>query len=394
MFTRRRLLMLSAATTAAVVVPRQFLASEPHHLAEKIRSAVRSAIAYLIDRQHNDGSWRSQIYGPFKDGPSLTSLIAATLAPLQHRADCHAAWLRATQYLATLAPTKQAINAQPELTYPAYTAAGAIIAMANHSELNTARNNWLHYLRALQLTEQHGWQPSDNSFGGWSYAPTGLEPINGLPATPLAVPNLSATVFALDALRAAGVNKCDPAIQNALTFIQRCQNWSDNPPQEDKQFDDGGFHFLIDDPQRNKAGEVGKDTTRKTRYASYGSATADGLRALIACGLPPDHPRRVAAQNWLHRHFSSTDHPGGYSPAREHLRPTLYYYYCYSASRALSPDRPSADKLTALAANLISLQRPGGSWSNPAVDVREDDPLVATPLAIQALCHCRTTWPT
>ncbi len=388
MLTRRRLLILGAATTAAAIAPRPFLASEPHHLTGKIHSAVRSALAYLIDRQHEDGSWRSQIYGPFKDGPSLTSLIAATLASLQHRADCHAAWSSATKYLAALAPHESTSAPQAELTYPAYTAAGAILAMASHSEFNSARHSWLHYLRYLQLTEQHGWQPSDISFGGWSYAPTGLQPINGIPATPLAVPNLSATTFALNALRSAGIQTSDPAIQKTQTFIERCQNWSDNPTRSSPRFNDGGFHFLLDDPQRNKAGETGKDATGKTRYASYGSATADGLHALIACGLPPDHPRRIAAQNWLRNNFSATQHPGNYSPAREHLRPTLYYYYCYSASRALSFDHGSAGKLATLAANLISLQRHDGSWSNPALDVREDDPLVATPLAIQALLAC------
>jgi squalene-hopene/tetraprenyl-beta-curcumene cyclase len=386
MSTRRQFLRSFLSTAVLPLALRLSLANE-QTLSNSIAHSLTAANNFLTKHQLPDGSWRSQIYGPFKDGQSLTSLIAATLAPLHHRTDCQPAWSRATNYLAAVAPTEQATT-NPELTYPAYTAAGAILAMANHSEFNTARDNWLHYLRSLQLTEQHGWQPSDNSHGGWGYASAGLQPINGIPATPLAVPNLSATAFALESLRSAGVQTCDPAIQKALTFVNRCQNWSDHPTQQDKHFDDGGFRFLLDDPQRNKAGKLGTDAAGKPRYASYGSATADGLRSLIACGLPADHPRRLAAQNWLHNHFSATDHPGSYAPNREHLRPTLYYYYCYSASRALAFDRAFAAKLEALATNLISLQRPDGSWLNPAVDVREDDPLVATPLAIQALLAC------
>jgi hypothetical protein len=41
-----------------------------------------------------------------------------------------------------------------------------------------------------------------------------------------------------------------------------------------------------------------------------------------------------------------------------------------------------------LAAALIERQRFDGSWANAAVDVREDDPLVATSLAVISLSTC------
>jgi len=53
--------------------------------------------------------------------------------------------------------------------------------MANEPEFAMARNNWLSYLRSLQLTEAHGWHPSNSSYGGWSYAATGLQPIWSMP---------------------------------------------------------------------------------------------------------------------------------------------------------------------------------------------------------------------
>jgi hypothetical protein len=43
----------------------------------------------------------------------------------------------------------------------------------------------------------------------------------------------------------------------------------------------------------------------------------------------------------------------------------------------------------ALADRLVQRQRPDGSWSNPLVPQREDDPLVATSLAALALASCR-----
>ncbi len=43
-----------------------------------------------------------------------------------------------------------------------------------------------------------------------------------------------------------------------------------------------------------------------------------------------------------------------------------------------------------LAEELVRRQRPGGSWVNDAVEVREDDPIVATALAAGALSICRS----
>jgi len=43
----------------------------------------------------------------------------------------------------------------------------------------------------------------------------------------------------------------------------------------------------------------------------------------------------------------------------------------------------------ALADELLRRQEADGSWVNAAGEVREDDPLVATPLAVGALAGCR-----
>jgi hypothetical protein len=44
---------------------------------------------------------------------------------------------------------------------------------------------------------------------------------------------------------------------------------------------------------------------------------------------------------------------------------------------------------TTISLALLGRQGDDGAWSNPVVDVREDDPLVATPLAMRALLECR-----
>src|SRR5262249_18016231 len=150
----------------------------------------------------------------------------------------------------------------------------------------------------------------------------------GQAPAPLLESNLSATVYVLDALRTAGVKSDDPAFKKALVFVQRCQNFAGDDKEADPKFDDGGFFFIYDDPVRNKAGLVGKDKHGRERFISYGSMTADGWRALLLCGLGPDHARVKAARQWIEKNFAVDKHPGNYPEDREVSRPSVYFYYC------------------------------------------------------------------
>jgi squalene-hopene/tetraprenyl-beta-curcumene cyclase len=250
-----------------------------------------------------------------------------------------------------------------------------------------SRDAWTRFLLERQLTEELGWQKADRAYGGWGYAfdPT-PKPPSGQPLSPLAAPNLSATAFALEALTSAENTDHSLAVSRALVFVQRCQNFGNDTP-----LDDGGFFFIADDAVRNKAGSSGQDPAGHLRFASYGSTTADGVRSLQACGLPVDDPQVRAARQWLDRNFSASTHPGGYVRARESAKPALYFYYARSIARSwrMAPTEQVRDHAKALAAALIERQKTDGSWINDAVDVREDDPLVATPLAMMALADCQ-----
>jgi squalene-hopene/tetraprenyl-beta-curcumene cyclase len=377
----------------------------PLSQAASIDRALRAAVAYLVERQSPDGAWRSSVYGPFKEGDALTPLVLATLIDAQaslHDPKVTAAIDKAAGYLVSFVDEHGAIRPpKVGMAYPVYTAAGAAIALSRLPSVDPdhkARDGWLAYLRERQLTESLGWQADDSQYGGWGYAPDlPLKPAAGQPLGNLAEPNISATVFALVALRAAGAPADDPAVQKALRYVSRCQNYAADAAMVDERFDDGGFHFMIGDPVRNKAGALGVDRHGRKRFASYGSATADGLRALALCGVPADDPRIRAAWQWTQRNFSPAAHPGKYARDREAARPAVYFYYCYSLAEALAIPAMSdaidaeskATWATALARALAERQIPDGSWQNHAVDVREDDPLVATSLAASALARCR-----
>jgi len=381
--------------------------------------ALAAASRFLIEHQDADGAWRSDTYGVFKDGPSLTPLVLETLLGLPRTEKLDAAWGKGAAYLARLVREDGTIDEGPRgLSYPVYTAVFSALALSrpqmaelgDPGDFRHARDAWLHFLRQRQLTEELGWQPADKQYGGWGYSTQFPgKPRSGEPMLPLTESNLSATTFALEALQTAGCSPDDPAFRKARIFVERCQNFSDDVNQQDAAFDDGGFFFIYDDPVRNKAGSAGKDPNGRERFFSYGSTTADGLRDLLACGLSPDHPRVKAAWTWLEANFDLSFHPGRYAPDREMNRPAVYFYYSLSLAKALrsfnskkegSELRSRGSRIGGqesgvewsdkLVQALVKRQLPDGSWINAAVAVREDDPVVATCFATQALIICRS----
>lgn len=390
-----RMLLPLAAVWAAFgcTAPTNPAAAPP----ERGAAALEAATAYLVRAQAPEGAWRSDVYGAFKEGDALTPLVLAALQSLPESAATRAAIDRGTAYLGLLVgPDGRIVKGPRGLSFPAYSAALAVLALAQPRDDagRHARDAWLAYLRERQLVEPLGWQPADREYGGWGYA-HGLprKPGPGASVEPLTESNLSATAFALAALRAAGVPAADPACRKALVFLERCQNYTTDPAAHDPAFDDGGFFFIYDDPVRNKAGVAGTDRAGRQRFVSYGSTTADGLRSLLACGLPADHPRVRAARSWLEARLHEEGHPGRYPTDREMNRPALYFYYLHALAGAFAAlpggDVQGVPWQETLANALIERQRPDGSWRNPAVAVREDDPLVATALAVMALAVCR-----
>jgi squalene-hopene/tetraprenyl-beta-curcumene cyclase len=369
---------------------------------EQIDRALARAAIYLMKHQDADGAWRSEIYGPFKDGGSLTPLVLNTLQSTPASRPHDVSYRRGVAYLTGLVKADGSIDAGKfGLSYPVYTSAGAVVLLSqpNNAAHRKARDAWLAFLRERQLTEALGWQPADKPFGGWGYCPVlprkATKP--GDFVHPLTESNLSATISALEALHAAGGKPDDPAFAKALVFVRRCQNFPDDPKQRDPALDDGGFFFIYDDAVRNKAGVAGKDRQGRERFHSYGSMTADGLRALLLCGQKPEDHRVKAARDWLEKHFRADVHPGKYAEGREVRRAAVYYYYCSSVAQTLrllktpelQTEKGKVRWAEALVAELLQRQQKDGSWVSEATEFREDDPLVATCFAATALAQCR-----
>ncbi|MGD0897367.1 MAG: prenyltransferase/squalene oxidase repeat-containing protein [Thermoguttaceae bacterium] len=368
-------------------------------MVRRLDSALEKAARFLVSKQSADGAWRSETYGALRDGPSLTPLVMSAILFLpQSGAEGAGALRKGAEYLAGFAGDDGKLKIGPrDLLFPVYTAASAsrVLALVERSPRNLrAQQAWLACLRGRQLNESLGWQAADLEYGGWGFSlDVPRKPAPGKPKQLLDESNLAATVFALAALRSAKVPLDDPAYAEALVLVKRCQNFSDDPARGDPRFDDGGFFFIPGDAAQNKAGAAGADRTGRTRFRSYGTMTADGIRALLRCGLGEDHPRVVAARKWLARNFSAAHNPGAFAADRAVLQDATWYYWTWAASHALlatgrerleTRDGPVAwpEKF---AAELLARQRPDGSWANRFTDAKEDDPLVATPWAAAAL---------
>ena len=388
--SRLLILLLGAALTAGA----GGCARGDGALVARIDAALASAAGYLAARQGADGSFPPGAQKDRLDRPAVTSHVVSCLfflpGPGGPRSE---AYRRGRAYLAGLVDEDGRLAGDARLAHPVYTAAeaGRMVALPDRSEAHLrAQAGWLAVLSRYQFTEALGWRADDPDYGGWglSASPPMKARVTG-PPVGLAFANLSTTIYGVGAFRSAGVAAAKPVREKALRFIRRCQNYPDDPARADPRFDDGGFFFCVSMPELNKAGPAGTDAAGRPRYHSYGTMTADGLRGLLACGLPTTHPRVRAARRWLVEHFSATRHPGRFTPETEWMRDAFYYYYAWAVSHALLHlkdrhlDAPAGrvDWPAALAEELLRRQRRDGSWVNPSVEAFEDDALVATPWA-------------
>ena len=397
---------LGVLTTSLAGCEQQQQQQQPAELRTRIDQANMAAVRFLLPKQSADGAWRSETYGTLTDGITLTGPVMKALMFGPPGPETSEAIWRAAEYLRSWVSEDGSIQRDDRVPdFPVYCASLAVIALSRlpADEPLEARDAWLAFLREHQLTERLGWDPMDLAYGGWGYSIVPPhKPDGASPTRPPFDADLSSTLFAIGALRLAGIWVDDPALERALVFVQRCQNYHETGDEADPTFDDGGFFFTPTNDMQNKAGIAGTDSQGRLRYHSYGSATADGIRALLRCGLQPDEPRVVAARQWLERHFTTTSNPGVFEPMREQDRAAAYYYYCWSVSHAFrqltittfQQDGRDVNWAEDLAEEFLRRQRKDGSWANHHSFVKEDDPLIATMLAAAVLANCRQVlWP-
>lgn len=332
------------------------------------RSSLARAANYLWAQQAADGGFHSATYGLLRSGQSLTPFVLGAL--LRVPGADPGAVDRAIAFIRRQTRADGAVGVTGgDADYPNYATALAVDALVAAQRPLPAvahkakAGSWtadiapmVAHLRAQQFSDANGWIPEHTAYGGWGMGGAIRRPPDAGHV------DLSMTRFVLEALRASGLDGSDPAMARARVFLERSQN------------PDGGFFFSPVMPALNKAGQSAAG------IASYGTATADGVLALRASGVPDSDDRIARGIAWLDRHHQSDGVPGFDSGFNDAERPQaswrsgLRFYYAAAIARV----RPQ------LRVRLPE-QADDGSFRNANGRVKEDDPLIATTFAIQMI---------
>jgi prenyltransferase beta subunit len=321
--------------------------------------SLEKAAQYLWAQQSEDGGFHSTTYGLLRSGQSLTPFVLLALlnVPEGASASPRGAVERALNFIKAKTNADGALGLMDDSAadYPNYATALAVSAIIKSgiSGYEKVIEPMVAQLRAQQFTEDSGWSPQEAPYGGWGMGGEIRRPPEAGHV------DLSMTRHVLEALRLSRVTSSDAAIIRALTYLERSQN------------PDGGFYFSPVNPEINKAGKSDDD-----RFTSYGTATADGILALRAVGIPETDSRIAKAIKWLERHHRPDRAPGFNKAENETWGSGLRFYYAHVISRILP-------QLTVE----LPAQVDDGSFRNSNNLVKEDDPLIATPFALYVMAR-------
>jgi prenyltransferase beta subunit len=316
---------------------------------------VERGVRWLLAQQGSDGGFHSAVYGLMRSGASLTAL--ATMA-LQATTDPPAQAIeRALAFLVQARGASGALGIGDVHDYPTYATAMAAHALAKAGRADEARpfTDWL--LRQQLRGDAWGEHPARGGF------PMGTAE----PRTPphAGHVDLSMSRTALEALRACGVGEAT-VWDEARRFVLGCRT------------QDAGFRYSPADDSLNK----GRDAR-----AGYGTATADGILALLATGGADEVVRGAVA--WLASAFRTDENPGiGPGSMRAYAEAMRFYWRSVSAAAFRAAGGGPTGWEQALRTALAAEQAPDGSWRNDRAEQKEDDPIVATALALRALAAC------
>ena len=355
----------------------------------ELQSCRTRGIAFLLAAQSPDGAWRKSRYGALRGGAALTALALYALSQGEEgprvatRAARNAAWAflrRGFEHRPCVACPDGTLD------LPVYATALTLLADVEGESGWTVdeRRALVDFLRGSQLSVARGFAATDRQLGGWDLG--SVPPPRGVTTGT----NVSLTSWALEALdeqaRRQARDATDGALsewrqseacQTAAGWLSRCQNGP--------EAGDGGFYFTPDVAATDNKAQLDPATGRPR---SYGTATCDGWLALRALGVPAEDRRCQAAWKWLARQEAGPRVAGCEAPLAAGWGAGLWYYYVARWGRVVTPaadEEPWRRARRTFRELLLARQLGDGSWANEESRMREDDPLIATPLALLAL---------
>jgi squalene-hopene/tetraprenyl-beta-curcumene cyclase len=219
--------------------------------------------------------------------------------------------------------------------------------------------------------------------------------------------NVNTTTFAVRALRETGVPASDPHLQEALKFLQRCQNLSsvnDQPwAKNAAPADVGGAVYSPKESKANGSGAGAGDNAAQAAEAatgqlhSYGGMTYALISSYLALDLKPTDERVAAALAWVKEHYRLDANPG-MRPGSE--RDGLFYYYgvmgrtfdLLDVTTFATKDGRTVDWRADLFATIKAQAIPAKSgigmmWMNSSKRWGEQVPHITTAYMLMALKH-------
>lgn len=305
------------------------------------------------------GLFGSHVVGLLSSGQSLTPFALLALAEVPEAFRPELAGKGLASCLAALDEGALGFHSSAP-DYPTYATALLLSALAKLRPQHLAKEGkpMADWLLRTQFGPEWAGHPAEGGFGmGSKDRPQ--------PPNPGHV-DLSMTRRALEALAAFGT----PSPGAALAFVRRCQTR------------DGSFVYSPVEDALNK----GDRTEGPSR--GYGSATADGLLALAACGVGAEDPQLQAALRYLQGVHRLDRNPGVPAEMGD-FATAMRGYYRAGAAAVFQRYGGPAGWQAALTEAVYAEQRPDGSWQNESPLQKENDPIVATAFAIQALVAAR-----
>lgn len=348
-------------------------------LRKEAEHAIAFGLQWLEQHQGEDGSWSHY--------PAITALVVTAFlnSPQSYTEANKIAVGKGVDFILSCQQPDGGIYIDDLAGYNTAICIMALVATNNpkyDENIRRARD----FLLTLQFDESDGITKSDIRYGGIGYKEKER-------------PDLSNLQWALEALKASEkYKKVDEASgkpkeysgektaqfasankelfwENALVFIQRCQNlkaYNDQPWAGN----DGGFIYSSSE---SKAGG----------YTSYGSMTYAGMKSFIYAGLNRDDKRVQAAFEWIRKNFTVEKNP-------EMGEQGLFYYYqtmakalaIYGDDYIIDSSGKKRNWREELLKQLLKIQSGEGYWVNSNNRWWENQKELVTAYSILAIEHC------
>ena len=345
-------------------------ASLPPPPLDTAQQLLDRACHYLWSKQSDDGGWHSETHGLLRSGQALTPFVLHALveATPQLNEQQRDQVERALDFIRSSVNSDGVVGlGDPDVAeYPNYASAFAVrcLVAAGRQQDRDLIELICRYLQSQQFSDDRGFGRDHPVHGAWGFG--GPLPRGGSPGHV----DISYTRHVLEALRDADAIDEKIAGRSQL-FLNRMQR-------------EGGFYFSPVVGAANKGNTAEDD--EGIIYLPYATATSEGLLALLASGVQLADRRVLGALAWLESH-PYLDHPGGIpSDHPEQWGKVLFYYHLAIRGEVAIASSNSDHLLEPLAILLADRQRVDGSFVNPhGTLMKEDDPILATTLAITAL---------